>query len=535
MDEKSGPVHVRVENLSRRAMSQSCRQFGLTTDRTESRGFQYQSQTLHLWTRQRLDRLWLGGVDVAGMNPGAQETEAPKSEHISLPLPAGELKDDCALRFYHSLIESMHEGVVVHDHTGGIITYNQSALEILGLSAEQLLGRTSIDPCWRCINETGQPFPGETHPASITIQTGKPCHGVIMGVYRPNGALRWLSINSSVIAWREGRPASVLVTFADITERRTAERHWETLFRHSTDGMCLIPHDQSPIRINPAFQRISGLSEPVLTVAQFRSLFHPEETQRLLNIEQLLAEGRSIEQVELRLQHADGSWRWISWSCPAPNAQDPVQYALARDITARRHHEENLKVQATTDSLTGLYNRGAFLGRLDSMLSSPVEDSQSLALLFIDLDGFKLINDTLGHDAGDEVLRTCARRIRRAVRQQDICGRLGGDELTVLLVGRLSDESAVMVGEKLLEQIQQPILLSSGGVVSLSASIGVAMDFANGDRPMDLLRQADTAMYRAKRSGKSRVCLYRSGQKELVSEDSLHEEFGMQPISAYSI
>lgn len=201
----------------------------------------------------------------------------------------------------------------------------------------------------------------------------------------------------------------------------------------------------------------------------------------------------------------DGTRRYFSVSA------DPVFDAtgrftgyrgVGRDITAQKVAEQLVEHRATHDSLTGLPNRAIFSALLAQMLRSAQRHKQNLAVLFIDLDGFKAVNDRLGHDAGDTLLKEMAARFRGAVRTSDVVVRLGGDEFVVLAQDLVARESAAVVAQKLLDAAAMPVQVV-GGVCQVGASIGIATFPDDGDGEQLLIRYADHAMYVAKREGKN--------------------------------
>jgi diguanylate cyclase (GGDEF)-like protein len=182
------------------------------------------------------------------------------------------------------------------------------------------------------------------------------------------------------------------------------------------------------------------------------------------------------------------------------------------------HREAELAFMATHDPLTDLPNRTLIVDRVEQMLARSAREQTSVAALFIDLDNFKSINDTLGHGIGDELLRTVAERLQGVVREVDALGRLGGDEF-VVLVGDLSpDANPTMVAERLLDALKQPFKLGAEGetTVTIGASIGIAI--GDGASAATLLRDADIAMYRAKREGRNRYAIYETGMQDIVQE-----------------
>jgi diguanylate cyclase (GGDEF)-like protein/PAS domain S-box-containing protein len=176
-------------------------------------------------------------------------------------------------------------------------------------------------------------------------------------------------------------------------------------------------------------------------------------------------------------------------------------YILSTDITTLRQQERQLQVQARVDSLTGLPNRRAFEERLGDALGRISRTGASLALLYLDVDHFKQINDTFGHAAGDEVLKEFGQRLRMAIRSTDTVARLGGDEFTVILDGVGNQMEAAGVAHKILEAIAQPFSVE-GRVQTVSTSIGVAFTSSGGIGMQALSRQADEALYEVKRAGR---------------------------------
>jgi diguanylate cyclase (GGDEF)-like protein len=231
--------------------------------------------------------------------------------------------------------------------------------------------------------------------------------------------------------------------------------------------------------------------------------------------------GRSIgSQFELKVG-AGSLWFELSLSRKAvTTGQQPHVIALLRDITARKMAERSILRLAHFDSLTGLPNRQAFLERVSREIQRADRDGTQLAVLFLDLDGFKHVNDRHGHGAGDQLLQSVADRLRDCVRPSDMMSRvadetpndvefarLGGDEFTALVVNLRSPEDALSVARRVLEQMERPFWLEDGEV-ALTTSIGVANFPVAGKDALTLLKHADAAMYAAKTSGRGRYALY---------------------------
>ena len=211
--------------------------------------------------------------------------------------------------------------------------------------------------------------------------------------------------------------------------------------------------------------------------------------------------------VEHRARRADGSWRYLE-SVGNNLSDDPSVGGIvinSRDVTERKALEERLAYQAFHDSSTDLPNRALLMDRLGHSLARAGRRGGRVALLFDDLDNLKQVNDSLGHEAGDEILIAVAGRLRSELRPEDTVARLGGDEFVVLLEDVGGADEAARVAERVVEALRFPCALR-GHDHSVTASVGVALSAAraHGGRPDDLLREADRAMYRAKRSGTGR-------------------------------
>jgi diguanylate cyclase (GGDEF)-like protein/PAS domain S-box-containing protein len=224
--------------------------------------------------------------------------------------------------------------------------------------------------------------------------------------------------------------------------------------------------------------------------------------------------GRVFE-LELRVNHRGGRRVWFSARLRSL-LHDPDVAAVVvnlHDITDRKRAEEELSHQAFHDTLTGLANRALFRDRLDHALDSNARTGAHPAVIFLDLDGFKTVNDSLGHDAGDELLREVAVRLAAAVRRGDTVGRLGGDEFAILVEQSLKPlDQAATVADRVLQILTEPVVLAGGHRVVLSASLGIAVGGDDCDSA-SLLRDADVAMYQAKSAGKSRWVLFDPGMR----------------------
>ena len=262
---------------------------------------------------------------------------------------------------------------------------------------------------------------------------------------------------------------------------------------------------------SPAIGRVLGLKPDDVLGDELSLHLHPEDGAKARDALSRPARGERRLRRELRIRHANGSWRWFE-ATVIDLLDDPRVGGIAvylRDVTVGRRLKNRLVYRAFHDALTGLANRTLFKDRLRHGLARAERNREPLAVLFVDLDDFKAINDGLGHEAGDRLLVAVGRRLESALRPGDTVARLGGDEFAVLLEGGGEASGVTRTAGRLLRALKDPISLE-GLTLSVTASIGGAIG-GPGDGEEELLRRADAVMYRAKRAGKDRFELFDGG------------------------
>jgi diguanylate cyclase (GGDEF)-like protein/PAS domain S-box-containing protein len=305
----------------------------------------------------------------------------------------------------------------------------------------------------------------------------------------------------------------LIIIARDVTEQKIAEdaqaeaeTRFRAAFERSPLGIALITLEGTVIDANAAFTAMAGRTEEELVGINLELLVHPEDRERLVeeSAQRVVGE-RTTPPGPARLLQPDGRvvWTMVDVSfVTSPDGTPEYTIVLAADDTDRKKLEERLEYQAFHDPLTHLANRARLRNLLEAAWARRAEDGR-LAILFVDLDRFKQVNDTLGHEAGDELLLLVARRLERSVRAGDSVARFGGDEFVVICEAVSSRDEAVQIAGRIRESLAHTYRLSSGEA-SVAASVGIAVDEGHGTVD-DLLRDADIAAYRAKELGRNRV------------------------------
>jgi diguanylate cyclase (GGDEF)-like protein/PAS domain S-box-containing protein len=305
------------------------------------------------------------------------------------------------------------------------------------------------------------------------------------------GGLLWRS--------RQRRRSAVVAAQASALEL------FEAMIEQGSDLFFVTGDDDRTIYCSPSAARFFGMSQADVCAATLDMLIHPDDLDRAADAMATAHSSGAVGPFDVRVRHADGGWRTLEAS--GDDLSGSINLAAVawhtRDATDRRSLEDQLARQALEDPLTGLANRALFGNRLSQALAKGHRSRHHFAVLMIDLDGFKTINDTMGHDAGDDAIREVGARIARSARPGDTIARLGGDEFAILL-DEIDDETfADQVAERILELVRQPMTIGGRGV-RVTASVGIAFANSAAATAESLLRDADTAMYAAKASGRDR-------------------------------
>ncbi|MGH6912647.1 MAG: putative bifunctional diguanylate cyclase/phosphodiesterase, partial [Geminicoccales bacterium] len=399
---------------------------------------------------------------------------------------------------YRRLVEAAPDAILTHQD-GRITFVNAKAAELLGAPApEALIGRDSaalLDP-------------DATAAAWLTRRTSEP---VEHRLRRLDGRPVDVEI-TSVQVTEGGRPALQSV-IRDITRRRRAAENEERYRRLvETAPAAILTYRASGITFANAraLELLQASSLAELRGRPPASFVHPDDVPLLeISCERLEQPANAIvEPSEIRIIRLDGRPVDVEMTCvPITEEGEAAVQVVLLDITERKRAQERIRHLAHHDALTGLPNRVLLLDRLNQALAHARRDGARVAVLMLDLDAFKDVNDTLGHPVGDQLLCAVAERLRGTIRQSDTLARFGGDEFVLVQAGLPDRSGALMLAHKIIDSLARPFVVE-GQEVHTTTSIGVALFPEHGERPDRLLKNADLALYRAKARGRNGFELY---------------------------
>ena len=418
-----------------------------------------------------------------------------------------------ALTLLQSTFDSTADGILVTSDSGRILSYNQRFAEMWRIDVGILESgddRRAIDSVLDQLVD-----PADFVRTVDTLWAQPEAESFDLLEFKDGRRFERYSIGrrlediSNIRVW----------SFRDVTSRfmaeaalRESELRYRLLFEQNAAGVCVTDFDGRIIDCNATFASMLGFNRTELAGLNIGSMYaRPFERDELAA---MLRDATTLNSVEIELRRRLGTPLWVLQNLTL--AGDAIHMTVV-DVSDRRRAEEQIEFHAYHDVLTNLPNRRLFADRLMQNVTRARRSGRAVAVMFVDLDHFKTINDTLGHEAGDELLLEMSRRLRDCVREDDTVARIGGDEFTIALAELRQPEDAASVAEKIIRAVKEPMAIA-GTAIEVSASIGIALYPEDGTDPETLLRNADRAMYRAKESGRNTYQLCTEDMKRRAQE-----------------
>jgi len=428
---------------------------------------------------------------------------------------------------YHTIIDTTGEGYwLVELATMRILDVNDALCRILGFRREEMIGKQPFDFTDAVNRKVFE------HQASLTGHNMQRSYEITLK--HKDGHMVDVQVNATSMPNDDEAPSQAFAFISDISERKRIEEQLRiaaTFFETTSEAITVTDMNNRIVAVNPAFSQITGYSERevvgkdpgLLSSNRHSAAFYHDMWQTLQRM------GRWQGEIWNRRKNGEVFPEWLSIVAIKNGKGETKQYmAVFSDITKRKQDEEKIWRQANYDALTELPNRNLFKDRLDRAMHAAHREGSSLALMFIDLDRFKSVNDTLGHAAGDRLLQEAAKRLRNCVRETDTVARLGGDEFTVIL-GDLQEMHEIdRIAESMLKKLSEPFMLD-GKEAFVSGSIGITLYPGDAENMAQLLRHADAAMYLAKSSGRNRF-RYFTGEQNVEAQRRLQLESALRRV-----
>ena len=406
---------------------------------------------------------------------------------------------------YDTVVDSINDAIVVMDRQDRIVEYNKAARDILGLSPA-LIGQ-SADVVWKDwpklmnLRETDG-------SASIEIVSG-----------RLDSTRCYEASSYNVANWHKQITGKVILLH-DITDRKLAdealresEAKHQLLIENSHDIIYTINIQGIMTFVSPAWKRLLGHDTDAVVGHPFQEFMHPDDIARCEKFLASVLETMQASSIEYRVKHLTGDWRWHNTNAlPVLNAHGTCTsfVGIASDVTERKQLQQKLEEMANHDFLTGLPNRVLLLDRFTVAAALAQRNKARLAVMSLDLDKFKTINDTHGHEAGDQVLKAVSTRITGIIRASDTLARIGGDEFILVMLETNHREDSTAIARKILDSFREPLLIDSHQL-QISTSIGIALYPEDAEDMETLIKKSDAALYYAKGHGRNQFRLYSDG------------------------
>ena len=450
------------------------------------------------------------------------------------------------LSLLSQLLNNPHIGILVTDLERKIIFVNEYLCSKIGYTEEELLGQEA-----RIFHISDDAYEEFMHLAVSCVKAGKPI-SVDYQARHKDGHMMWVTISGNLLESNK----EVLWSIVDITQRvqneervRQLKERMEIALSGYNAGVWEWNVKHKSVFISPEWKMMLGYNVNELSdeLSSWLDRVHPDDVEPVLEyIEEAIKKRETKLENIHRLQHRNGEWIWILARATIIYEEDGSVrlVGIHTDITKQKKIEDKLFMQkeqleylAHHDVLTDLPNRLLFNNKLRDLLREAQENEKLLAVLFIDLDHFKEINDSFGHDIGDEVLKVVTKRLLATIETHDTLARLGGDEFAIIVQNIEDKLSAAQLAEKIVNIFIEPIVLESYPFY-LSCSIGISLYPEDDDDATNLLKYADTAMYKAKENGRNDYAFYheemtRDALKKVIIETDLRTALQKDELRVY--
>ncbi|GAB4323281.1 MAG: hypothetical protein Kow0059_18590 [Candidatus Sumerlaeia bacterium] len=431
------------------------------------------------------------------------------------PAPTAAPPSDEWAANYHLLFQLSPSGILLEDETGIVLDANPAICRILGYRRDELIGMP--------VANLSAPADRDQVNAHITrILNGETLHHTVCNICK-DGSTRYLELCETRVPLAGGRPA-ILVVANDVTEKiqagealRESEDRYRRIVETAQEGIWMLDTRGITTFVNHRMSELLGRDIQDIIGRHFCDFVPRDEADEAQEKFQYLLQKNAIN-MDFCFERPNGSFLWTIISSNPVYERDEFAGTLVMltDITDRKRAEAQLVYDAFHDHLTGLANRALFLEHLErSLARSRAARNYLFAVLFIDFDRFKLINDSLGHAVGDQILIAAAQRLRSILRAGDLLARLGGDEFIILLDDIKEPGEAPEIARRIHTAFNEPFEAADQEIY-LTASIGIAYSAASYQSADEVLRDADTAMYRAKTTGKSRHTVFQTQMRRKV-------------------
>ena len=405
------------------------------------------------------------------------------------------------------VLDTLPVGVRVTDNKGNLVLDNAASRRIWG-ETQAPAGQNVADlRGWR--PDSGEPLQTADWGMARALATGKSSRNQIVDIECVDGSRKTILHSAAAIVSADGEIIGGVAADEDIAEQRAlaetlreSEARYLALFEHSIDAVFLMQPDGSILSANAQACRLLGYPENELRALGRQGLTEPDDPRVAALLDDHQREGAA--RGETKMRRKDGSWVPVEVSSATfrDRSGELCASLIIRDITDRKRAEEHIEYLAYHDELTGIPNRAHFQRAFEHTIATSQRQGLNCALMVVDLDRFKNINDIIGHEAGDQLLKQIAARLHTCLRDGDVLARLGGDEFVILMQDASSIDAVSAVANKILEATSRPLFINEQEFL-ITASIGISTSPHDGTDLQTLLRNSDVAMYRAKESGKN--------------------------------